>query len=227
LIAPELIDLFNDAAGRAREGFHDEALRIWDGIIRSTQSPGNAPPPAVSKGFLGQVHMRKAWSLMDLGRYEEALHIFNSDFVKSCLANFELKVLFDYFFSFANTQGELGDLQGMDDKFSRALNIAADEGDSHSAQLCWLNLMHYAELKADWTYLERESRSCIEFADNSELPRLALVAGLKRATALYKLSQHDKAVTQAERVLGFARQLGEVDAVGPTEELLKQLSKSR
>lgn len=161
---------------------------------------------------------------MDMGRYKDALTIFDSDYLKSCLANFELKVLFDYFFSFANTQGELGDLQGMDDKFSRALNIAADEGDSYSAQLCWLNLMHYAEVNADWAYLERESRSCIEFADNSEIPRLALVAGLKRATALFKLAQYEKAKNQAERVLGFARQLGEPEAVGPAEELIEQLS---
>lgn len=216
--------MFNDAASRAREGHHDDALKAWDQIIRNANS---TPPPAVTKGFLGQVHMRKAWSLMDLGRYKDALAIFDSDYVKSCLGNFELKVLFDYFFSFANTQGELGDLQGMDDKFSRALNIAADEGDSYSAQLCWLNLMHYAEVNADWAYLERESRSCIEFADNSEIPRLALVAGLKRATALFKLAQPDKARNQAERVLGFARQLGESEAVGPAEELLKQLSAPR
>lgn len=213
--------MFNDAASRAREGHHDDALKAWDHIIRSANS---MPPPAVTKGFLGQVHMRKAWSLMDMGRYKDALTIFDSDYLKSCLANFELKVLFDYFFSFANTQGELGDLQGMDDKFSRALNIAADEGDSYSAQLCWLNLMHYAEVNADWAYLERESRSCIEFADNSEIPRLALVAGLKRATALFKLAQYEKAKNQAERVLGFARQLGEPEAVGPAEELIEQLS---
>lgn len=224
MIAPELIDMFNQAASHAREGHHADALKVWDHIIRST---GTTPPPMVTKAFLGQVFMRKAWSLMDLERYDDAHAIFDSDFMKSCLGNFELKVLFDYFFSFANTQGELGDLAGMDDKFARALNIAADEGDSYSAQLCWLNLMHYAEVNADWAYLERESRSCIEFADNSEIPRLALVAGLKRATALFKLAQHDKAKNQAERVLGFARQLGESEAVGPAEELLKQLSSTR
>lgn len=224
MIAPELIDLFNDAAGKAREGSHDEALSVWDKII----SRGNAiaAPPAVAHDFLGQSHMRKAWSLMDLGRHQEALAILDSDYMKSCTGQFELKVLFDYFFSFANTLGELGDLDAMDDKFSQALNIAADEGDGYSAQLCWLNLMHYAELKPDWEYLERESKNCIQFSDNSELPRLALAAGIKRATALFKLNQKDKAIKQAERVLGFAKDLGEQEAVRTSEELLRQLSQS-
>jgi len=212
--------LFNDAANKAREGAHEQALTVWDRIIKD----GNqTPPQAVTTDFLGQAHMRKAWSLMDLGRYEEALTIFDSEVLRNCLGQFELKVLFDYFFSYANTLGELGNLEGMDDKFARALNIAADEGDGYNAQLCWLNLMHYAELKQDWVYLEQESRSCIEFSDNSELPKLALAAGLKRATALFKLNQSDKAVKQASRVLSFARELGEREAVRTAEELLRQL----
>jgi tetratricopeptide (TPR) repeat protein len=222
VIAPELIDMFNDAAAKAREGSHDEALAVWDKII--SQNLSATTPPAVAYDFLGQSQMRKAWSLMDLGRHKEALAIFDSDYMKNCLTQFELKVLFDYFFSFANTLGELGDLDGMDDKFSQALNIAADEGDGYSAQLCWLNLMHYAELKPDWEYLERESKNCIQFSDNSELPRLALAAGIKRATALFKLNERDKAIKQAERVLGFAKDLGEQEAVRTTEELLRQLS---
>lgn len=222
VIAPELIDLFNDAAGKAREGSHEEALVLWDQITSKNLS-GTAPQ-AVANDFLGQSLMRKAWSLMDLGRHQEALAILDSDILKGCLGSFELKVLFDYFFSFANTLGELGDLDGMDDKFSQALNIAADEGDGYSAQLCWLNLMHYAELKPDWEYLERESKNCIQFSDNSELPRLALAAGIKRATALFKLNEKDKAIKQAQRVLGFAKELGEHEAVKTTEELVRQLS---
>lgn len=221
MIAPDLIDLFNDAAGKAREGSHEEALAVWDKIL--VQGNKISAPPAVAHDFLGQSNMRKAWSLMDLGRHEEALAILDSDYMKSCTGQFELKVLFDYFFSLANTFGELGNLDAMDDKFSQALNIAADEGDGYSAQLCWLNLMHYAELKPDWEYLERESKNCIQFSDNSELPRLALAAGIKRATALYKLNQKDKAVKQAERVLGFAKEIQEQEAVRTAEELLRQL----
>ncbi|MBX3138422.1 hypothetical protein KF707_19500, partial [Candidatus Obscuribacterales bacterium] len=87
-------------------------------------------------------------------------------------------------------------------------------------------LMHYAELKPDWEYLERESKNCIQFSDNSELPRLALAAGIKRATALFKLNQKEKAVKQAERVLGFAKDIQEQEAVRTAEELLRQLKQS-
>lgn len=222
-INQQLIDQFNDAATLAREGSHERAVRVWDQIIN--HNSGGESPPAVAKDFLGQAHMRKAWSLMDLNQYREAKLIFESEFMRSCLANFDLKVLFDYFFSFGNTLGELGDIAGMDDKFARALNIAADEGDAYNAQLCWLNLMHYAEVCSDWEYLERESRSCIQFADNSDLPKLALAAGLKRATALFKLGNAEKALKQAQRVNGFAKQLGEPEAIRATEELLARLNK--
>src|SRR5581483_11918116 len=151
------------------------------------------PPQTVANDFMGQAHMRKAWSLMDMRRFQDAKAVFETDFMRSCLSQFDMKVLFEYYFSYANTLGELGDIKGMDDKFARALNIAADESDGYSAQLCWLNLMHYAELASDWVYLEKESRACIQFAENSELPKLALAAGLKRATSLFKLAQYDKA----------------------------------
>ncbi len=223
MTAPHLIDMFNDAAQLAREGLHEKALHAWDRILTHPDVQPGSSPDMVNSDFLGQSNMRKAWSLMDLGRFIEAKAIFESDLLKASLDQFELKVLFDYFFSYANTLGEIGDLTSMDDKFSRALNIAADEGDAYNAQLCWLNLMHYAELKGDWEYLERESRSCIQFADNSELPRLALAAGLKRATAQLQLGQHDKATRQTERILAFARELSEQEAISAAEELLKQL----
>ncbi|MBX9666763.1 MAG: hypothetical protein K2X93_04050 [Candidatus Obscuribacterales bacterium] len=223
MTAPHLIDMFNDAAQLAREGSHEKALQAWDRILTHPEIQPGSTPDTVSGDFLGQSNLRKAWSLMDLGRFIEAKEIFDSDLLKGSLDQFELKVLFDYFFSFANTLGEIGDIISMDDKFSRALNIAADEGDAHNAQLCWLNLMHYAELKCAWEYLERESRACIQFADNSDLPRLALAAGLKRATAQLHLGQPEKATRQTERILAFARELGEVEAISAAEQLLKQL----
>src|SRR5271169_2641254 len=152
-VPSELIDLFNNAAALAREGSHEKALAIWDQVINAREKDG--APRAVNE-FFGQAHMRKAWSLMDLDKAQEAQAIFESEFIQTCLGQFDLKVLFDYYFSYGNTLGALGDISGMDDKFARALNIAADERDGYNAQLCWLNLMHYAELHSDWTYLERE-----------------------------------------------------------------------
>lgn len=221
LVSESLVDLFNQAAAHAREGNHAAAMELWDAIIHPKEKPH--PSIVATTDFLGQTYMRKAWSLTDLGKFAEAKAMFESDFIRAALAQFDLKVLFDYFFSYANVLGELGEIKRMDDKFSRALNIAADRGDAFNAQLCWLNLMHYAEMHQDWEYLEREARSCIRFADNSDLPKLGLAAGLKRSSALVKLHQLDKAGQQARRVVKLSEQLGEPDAGAAAQAVLKEL----
>ncbi len=221
LVSESLIDLFNQAAALAREGNHVDALEIWDAIIQPVEKPH--PSLVATIEFLGQTYMRKAWSLTDLGKFVEAKAVFETDFLRAALNQFDLKVIFDYFFSYANVLGELGEIKRMDDKFSRALNIAADRGDAYNAQLCWLNLMHYAEKNQDWEYLEREARSCIRFADNSDLPKLGLAAGLKRSAALVKLHQLDKAGQQAKRIIKLSEQLGEAEAGAAAQAFLKEL----
>lgn len=221
LVSESLVDLFNQAAALAREGNHADALELWNAIIAPKEKPH--PSIVATIDFLGQTHLRRAWSLTDLGRFTEAKAVFESEFMRSALGQFDLRVLFDYFFSYANVLGELGEIKRMDDKFSRALNIAADRGDAFNAQLCWLNLMHYAELHNDWEYLEREARSCIRFADNSDLPKLGLAAGLKRSAALVKLNLLDKAGQQARRVVKLSEQLEDADAGAAAQAFLKEL----
>ncbi len=176
LISPELIALFNQAAGLAREGRFEESLKVWDQLL----GPQKQDPDqrlVLTGDFLGQATMRKAWVLMDLERYAEARDVLGSDVMQACLGQFELKVLYEYFFSFGNVLGTLGDIAGMDDKFSRAMGIAAEElGDYPKVRQCWLNLLDHALQHKAWKYILRESDACRSLAENYADKELAAAA---------------------------------------------------
>ena len=69
VISPHLIQQFNAAAGLAREGSFEESLKAWDLLIEGDDS---GRPRVATGDFLGQAHMRRAWVLMDLERYQDA-----------------------------------------------------------------------------------------------------------------------------------------------------------
>lgn len=176
-ISPELIALFNQAAGLSREGRFEESLAVWDQLLGPHHQQDPEKHLVLTGDFLGQATMRKAWVLMDLGRHQEAREVFASEIMQACLGQFELPVLYEYFFSYGNTLGTLGDVKGMDDKLSRAMGIAAEElGDYQKLRQCWLNLLDHAVRNRAWKYILEESPSCLKLAgkyDDQDLARTA------------------------------------------------------
>ncbi|MEW6515374.1 MAG: hypothetical protein AB1439_00530 [candidate division FCPU426 bacterium] len=187
LISPELIEMFNQAAKLAREEHYEESLALWEQILDPKKRPGHQASDermVVTGDFLGQSMLRKAWVLMDLERYPEAREVFASDLMEACLGQFELDILYEYFFSFGNTLGSLGDIEGMDDKLSRAMSIAAEElGDYQKLRQCWLNLLDHAARNRDWKYILRESDVCLKLAQNYKDEELAETAENAREQA--------------------------------------------
>ncbi|MHC4841733.1 MAG: hypothetical protein ACYTDT_12420 [Planctomycetota bacterium] len=183
-ISPHLIRQFNEAAGLSREGNYKESLAAWDTLINGDES--NLPRIATGD-FLGQAHMRRAWVLMDLGRHQDALSELTSDFMQACLGQFSMPVLYEYFFSLANTQGNLVNVEAMDDAFSRAMGIAAEElGDPARVAQCWFNLMTWASEAEAWDYILREVPNAITFAKNVGVDDLEALALEHLATAQSK-----------------------------------------
>jgi tetratricopeptide (TPR) repeat protein len=121
--------------------------------------------------------MRKAWVLMDLRRYDDARRAFEDGVLEACLGQFSLEVLYEYFFSYGNTLGSLGEIDAMDDKLSRAMGIAAEElGDYERLRQCWRNLLQHATAAGAWSYLARECESCVRLAGNRNDEELAELA---------------------------------------------------
>lgn len=175
MISEEYIKLFDKGAQFARAKKYHEALEAYGKILEP--SPEDGPAKVVTGDFLGQVHMRKCWVLMDLGRYDEAVVIFSSEVMQDCLGQFDTEILYEYLYSYANCLGNLGRIEEMDEKFSVALKIAAEElGDEGRCEMCWFGLLSYASKHKANEYLARESERCLPFCENTGLKELWVVA---------------------------------------------------
>ena len=224
-ISPQLIQRFNEAAGLAREGDLEGSLKAWEHLLNPTEEDKQGPPRTISGDFLGQAYMRKAWVLMDLGRHAEARTVFEEPVMQACLGQFSLPVLYDYFFSYANTLGNLGDVSAMDDAFTRAMNIAADElGDRHRMHLCWSNLLTWAEGAHAWEYIDVETVTCLQYAANVGDQVLAGIAQLSRAMALARLGRKDEARSIVQPMLESARENGLHDLLERTEQIMRAIN---
>jgi hypothetical protein len=183
---------------------------------------------AMTGEFLGVTMIRKAWVLMDMKRYKDAKEVFEDKVLDACLGQLELPTLYDYFFSYANTLGELSDIKGMDDKFSRALGIAAKElGDKAKCFQCWSNLMTYAFKAQDWEYLELEATTAKVFAQNTEDQVLKVKAGWHHIVALMGLNRYPEAMEESEVMLTYLREVGADEAIKDIEEMLEDMKKKK
>lgn len=200
LVSPELVEQFNRASGLAREGKFEEALAAWNLLLGPKEETDYDAPKLVMTGeFLGVAMMRKAWALMDLGRYEEARGVLEDDVMQACLGQFDLETLYEYYFSLGNTLGELGDIDTMDDAFTRALGIAAEElGDIKRCTNAWCNLMEYGARAKAWKYVERESGNAQAFAENTDSEMIRFRAGWFHLVALKELGRSREAREEAE-----------------------------
>jgi tetratricopeptide (TPR) repeat protein len=229
MISKELIEIFNRAAGLAREKKFEESLAEYDKIINPSKDAIDARKDnkvALTGEFLGVAMMRKAWILMDLKRYEEAKKIFEDNLMEACLGQFDMETLYDYFFSYGNTLGDLGDLKGMDDKLNRALGIASEKlGDRERCFKCWSNLLALSLKAEDWEFLEKESLAARTFAENSADTVLRVKADWHHALALNGLGRTLEAKEEAQVVLTFLRELGASEAMCDVEEFLTTLDK--
>jgi len=230
MISKELIEIFNRAAGLAREKKFEESLAEYDKILNPSKDAikkRETEKIVMTGEFLGVAMMRKAWILMDLKRYKEAKEIFEDKVMEACLGQFDMETLYDYFFSYGNTLGDLGDIKGMDEKLSRALVIASEKlSDRERCFNCWSNLLTLGLKFEDWEYLEKESISARTFAENSGDTVLHVKADWHHALALKGLGRTLEAKEEAQVLLTLLKQVGADEAAKDVEEMLKEVGDS-
>lgn len=222
LVSPELIEQFDRAAGLAREGRLVESLAAWDVLLGP--HPRDGAPRVASGRFLGVARMRRAWVLMDLGRYPEARRVLEEDVMRALLGQFAPDDLFEYFFSYGNTLGELREIEAMDRALSRALAIAAEElRDITRCENAYRNLVDYGCEAGAWEYLLEQCPDAIEFAKNHELARLELRAHFVRCLAFKEMARPAEAREEIQRLLADLSRLGAQDMAPLVQELLGSL----
>lgn len=222
LVSPELVAQFNRAAALARENRLLESLAAWERLLGP--QPQSDPPLVASGRFLGVARMRMAWVLMDLGRYPEARRVLEEDVMQAMLGQLGPDDLFEYFFSYGNTLGELREVEAMDHALSRALAIAAEElGDVTRCENAYRNLVDYGCEAGAWEYLLEQCPSAIEFAKNYDLFRLELRARFVLCLALKETAQSGEARAEGQRLLADLARLGAEDMAPLVRELLDSL----
>lgn len=220
MISEEYLEVFNRAAKLARERRFEAALSEWNRIVNSS-SEDSLTGGVLTGDFLGQAHLRKAWVLMDLERFEEAREVFASETLEACLTQFDLEVLYDYFYSYGHTLGQLGKISDMDDRFTRALNIASEHlGDEDRCEACWRGLLQHARDHGAWTYLRAEGERCITFAENNNLQTLWLTAVRAAIEANSEAGDRQRAVELAEMLKEQAQHWQNDDLVEEAERTL-------
>jgi tetratricopeptide (TPR) repeat protein len=124
------------------------------------------------------IELRKAYCLMDLNHYEEALKIFRSKLVDAALGQFNFATLYDYYYSYGNALGYLGDIKGMAEVMIKALNIAANElDDLKKCEDSWYWIMYWTKKAEDWQYLEDRCIDAHKFGVRNKSIFLQIKAG--------------------------------------------------
>jgi len=199
-VSRTFIERFDKAAALAREGRYEEALNAYEQIHAPFKD--YKEPRIMTGEFMGMIELRKAYCLMDLDRYEEARELFESKLVKAALGQFNKETLYDYYFSYGNTLGNLGDIEKMDQVMSQALTVAAKE--LHDLKRCenaWYWVMYWAKKHAKWEYLEEQCVNAHRFGVENESIVLQVRAGEFGCYAYRGLGKIEKARRGANLII--------------------------
>ena len=157
-IHPTFIQRFNRAVNLVNEGNAEAALKQYQHVfdpLEESQTQ-NAFKGFVTGKFLATVELRKAYCLMDLGRYTEARAIFEQ-LDEGFASQLDSEGLYSFYFSYGNTLGNLGFIEEMDRRLSRAMDLAAETlKDTEKCESVWYWRLHWGKQHKAWQYLEAQ-----------------------------------------------------------------------
>jgi tetratricopeptide (TPR) repeat protein len=199
-VSRTFVERFNEAAGLARQGRYEEALEAYDNIHAPFDD--YTEERVMTGEFMGMIEIRKAYCLMDLERYDEAREIFESKLVKAAVGQFNKATLYDYFFSYGNTLGYLGDIKKMDSVMHKALAITMQElDDQEKLQDVWYWIMYWAKQHEKWAYLEEQCINAHRIGVRNKNIVLQVRAGEFGCYAYRGLGKIDKARRGAKIII--------------------------
>ncbi len=205
LISPLFLQRFAEASDLAAQGQSAAALAKFKTIFIDENQ--QKIPGAITGEFLATVELRKAYCLMDLQRYIEAKAIFEQ--LDQLLAGqFGMVDLYDFYFSYGNTLGNLGLLTEMEDRMARAMNIATEElQDANRFRDLWYWILHWEKHYQAWELVEEHGQSAYEFGIQNQDLQLQILALEFQCYAHRALGRLNEARQGATIVLSWKQQL--------------------
>lgn len=174
-----LLNRFTEAVNLANNGKPGEALEKYQNIF--TDEEGKKIQGGITGEFIATVELRKAYCLMDLQKYQEAKEIF-AELDKFLAGQLETIALYDFYFSYGNTLGNLGLLGEMEDRMARAMNIATEYlQDNDKFRNIWYWVLHWESLHQAWDSLREHCDSAYNFGlQNNDLQLKAIAMEFNR-----------------------------------------------
>lgn len=206
MISQEFIELFNQAAGLARSGQHQQALAIYESLAKSKLATKD--DRVLTGEFLGLVELRRAFCQMDLEKYAEARKTLESEMMQVFISQFDSETMYEYFFCYGNVLGNIGETEMMDDRLSRCLGIAADKlGDLQKCENCWYFIMYWGKQHEQWQFLEDQCVAAHMFGKENASVYLQIKALEFGCYAYRGLGKIERARTGAEVVIERIKQV--------------------
>jgi len=144
--------------------------------------------------------------------------------MQSFIRQLEAVDQFDYFLSYGNTLGELGDIARMDEVLSRALNVAGEQmGDGERCAKVWSSILAYGVRAEAWEYVAREGQLAVIFAKNNRKLKLLCQAMWWSAVASKNLGFFESSRQQAAELLSIAERVKSEDLITKATSLLNEL----
>ncbi len=226
-VSKTFVERFNEAAGLARQGRFEEALKAYDDLHAPFEDQNEAR--IMTGEFMGMIEIRKAYCLMDLKRYDRARTIFESKLVEAALGQFNKATLYDYSFSYGNTLGFLGAIREMNKVMGKALQIALHELDD--LKLCedtWYRRMYWAKEHQQWAYLEEQCINAHKFGVRNKSIVLQIRAGEFGCYAYRGLGKIEKAKRGTKIIIKrYKDAKADANIIKEWEEFLLSLDKEK
>lgn len=161
-VSKTFLERFNAAASLAREGKYEAALKAYAQIHAPFADRGEAR--VMTSGFLGLIELGKAYCYIKMRKMERARELFESKVMRTAHTQLARKTLYEYYFLYGNTLGNLGMIMEMDDVLKKALQVALhDLGDSTLCAQAWYWLLYWGKHHKEWVFLEDQCHAARAF----------------------------------------------------------------
>jgi len=199
-VSKTFVERFDTAAALAREGNFEAALKAYAQIHAPFSDRNEAR--VMTSEFLGLIELGKAYCLIKLERMQEAKGLFESKTMKTAHTQLPKKTLYEYYYLYGNTLGNLGMIIEMDAVLKRALHVALyDLDDSTLCVKAWHWILYWAKRHEEWVYLEEQCYAAKSFSVKYDNPQIQDKALEFSCYAYRGLGKIDRARSCAQHVL--------------------------
>jgi len=175
-VDPELVKMFDRAAGLARDGKHAESLALYRAVLETQRTKKLAAIPR----FIATVHLQASYALVDLGKLAEA----EKEIRLVEASTLDQEKLYEYHFTLGNILGGQGKLDPMFSELVEAISVS-EELDDYTGRpaKCWTQALRFAMKAQDWAKLKKIGETALQASQVRGMKEVEMQAKVSIAEA--------------------------------------------